>query len=165
MSCKAKQANLTPGSQVFGSFFAAQLATKQMLKQGTPGSIVLVASITAHVGLPGYRMAAYNTSKGGVFMLSKALATELAPFNIRVNTISPAFTDTAQTKTARDANPDVAGLMWSQPPLGRIGEADEMSGAVVYLLSDASTYTTGTDIAITGGIHVGRHTDYAMFRS
>lgn len=149
---------------VFGTFFAAQLAAKQFLKQGTKGSIVMVASITAHVGLPGYRMSAYNASKGGVFMLSKALATELAPFGIRVNTISPAFTDTAQTRVAREANPSVAGLMWSQPPMGRIGEADEMTAAVIYLLSDNSTYTTGCDIAITGGIHVGRATDYSMFR-
>ena len=95
-------------------------------------------------------------------MLSKALATELAPKGIRVNTISPAFTDTAQTRAAREANPDVAGLMWSQPPMGRIGEADEMTGAVLYLLSDASSYTTGADILVSGGIHVGRATDYEM---
>ena len=133
-----------------------------MQKQGTPGSLVLVASITAHVGLPSYRMAAYNTSKGGVFMLSKALATELAPFGIRCNTISPAFTDTAQTRVVREADPENAGVMWSQPPIGRIGEADEMTAAVIYLLSNASTYTTGADIAITGGIHVGRGTDYSM---
>ena len=148
--------------QVFGSFYAAQLAVKQMQKQKTQGSIVLVASITAHVGLPSYRMASYNASKGGVFMLSKALATELAPFGIRCNTISPAFTDTAQTQVVRNADPANAGVMWSQPPLGRIGEADEMTAAVIYLLSDASSYTTGADIAITGGIHVGRRTDYSM---
>ncbi|KAK5315643.1 hypothetical protein LTR70_006634 [Exophiala xenobiotica] len=131
---------------VFGSFYAAQLAVKQMQKQKTKGS----------------RMASYNASKGGVFMLSKALATELAPFGIRCNTISPAFTDTAQTQVVRNADPTNAGVMWSQPPLGRIGEADEMTAAVIYLLSDASSYTTGADIAITGGIHVGRKTDYAM---
>ena len=85
-----------------------------MQKQGTPGSLVLVASIIAHVGLPSYRMSAYNASKGAVFMLSKALATELAPFGIRCNTISPAFTDTAQTRVVREADPINAGVMWSQ---------------------------------------------------
>ena len=106
--------------QVFGTFFAAQLTAKQILKQRTKGSIVLVASITAHVGLPNFRMSAYNTSKGGVLMLSKALATELAPKGIRVNTISPAFIDTAQTRAVRDAAPEKADVMWEQPPLGRI---------------------------------------------
>ena len=94
-------------------------------------------------------------------MLSKALATELAPKGIRVNTISPAFIDTAQTRAVRDAAPEKADVMWEQPPLGRIGEADELTGAVIYLLSDASTYTTGADILCSGGIHVGRLTDYS----
>jgi sorbose reductase len=151
---------LTNYSKVFGTFFAAQLAVKQIQKQGTKGSIVLVASITAHVGLPNFRMASYNASKGGVLMLSKALASELAPQGIRVNTISPAFIDTYQTRVVRDAAPEKASVMWSQPPLGRIGEADELTGAIIYLLSDASTYTTGADIICSGGIHVGRLTDY-----
>lgn len=64
-----------------GSFVSAQLAVRQMQKQGTPGSVVLIASITAHVNLPGYRMAGYNMSKGGIKMLSQALSAVSQPCN------------------------------------------------------------------------------------
>lgn len=144
-----------------GSFFAAQHAVNQMQKQGTPGSVVFIASITAHVNLPGFRMGGYNMSKGGVKMISQALSAELAPKGIRVNSISPAFIATNQTKVVRDAAPKAIGdLMDTSPPMLRIGEASEVSPAVIYLLSDASAYTTGADILITGGIHTGRGGDY-----
>lgn len=146
-----------------GSFFTAQLAAQQFLKQKTAGSIILMSSICAHVGLPGYRMGAYNASKGGVQMMSKALATELAPQGIRVNAIAPAFTETEMTKVARDANPQAADLMNTAPPLERIGTPNDIMGAAIYLLSDASSYTTGTEILVTGGIHLGRATDYAAY--
>lgn len=96
-------------------------------------------------------------------MVSKALSAELAPSGIRVNSISPAFIETNQTKTARDHTTAAAGdLMNTAPPLGRIGRAEECSGAAIYLLSDASSYTTGADILISGGIHTGRGGDYDM---
>lgn len=143
--------------QVLGTFFATQLASKQMIKQGTGGSIVLIASITAHVALPGFRMAAYNASKGGVHMMSKALAVELAPKGIRVNSISPGFIDSEQTKVARDGNPSLPkNIMDSAPPAKRIGTQEDVAGAAVYLLSDAASYTCGADIAVTGALHLGR---------
>lgn len=146
--------------QVMGTFFSAQNAVKQIQKQKGQGSIVLVSSICAHSGLPGYRMAGYNASKGGVRMLTSALATELAGKGIRVNSIAPgmphfhrcisavntaansaqAFTETEQTSTVRDANPAAAGFMWSAPPLKRIGQPSDIVGAVIYLLSDAAAY-------------------------
>ncbi|KAI1848451.1 hypothetical protein JX265_008767 [Neoarthrinium moseri] len=141
---------------VRGTFFITQLATKQMLKQGTGGSIVLIASQSAHIGLPGYRMAAYNASKGGVLMLSKALAVELAPHNIRVNTISPGFVDSEMTKKVRDMKSQREGeQMWMAPPMQRLSTQNDLTGAVVYLLSDAARFTTAADIPITGGLHVG----------
>lgn len=146
-----------------GTFRSAQLAVKQMQLQRTSGSIVMIASITSHVNLPGYRMDGYNMSKGGVKMLSQALSAELAPFNIRVNSISPAFIQTNQTQIIRDVAPKAVGdLMDTAPPMRRIGQADEVSPAVVYLLSDASAYTTGADILITGGIHTGRGGGYEI---
>jgi sorbose reductase len=92
-------------------------------------------------------------------MLSLALSTELAPLKIRVNSISPGFIDTEQTKVVRNSNAKIADLMYNAPPLKRIGSTDDLTGSVVYLLSDAAGYTTGTDIAITGGLHVGRQID------
>lgn len=148
---------------VLGSFFTAQMAAAEMQKHGHQGSIVLIASITAHVGLPGYRMSAYNASKGGIKMLTNALATELGPKGIRVNSISPGFIETSQTRVAREANPEAAGLMYTIPPLKRIGTPNDIVGAAIYLLSDASAYTTGADILITGGIHAGRSTDYEAY--
>lgn len=144
-----------------GSFFAAQMAVKQMQKQKTHGSVVMIASITSHVNLPGYRMAGYNMSKGGVRMVAKALSGELASSGIRVNSISPAFIETNQTRTAREHTTAAVGaLMDTAPPLLRIGQADEVSPAAVFLLSDASSYITGADILISGGIHTARGGDY-----
>lgn len=128
-----------------------------MQKQGTPGSVVFIASITAHVNLPGYRMAGYNVSKGGVKMLSKVLSAELAPNGIRVNSISPAFIETNQTRGAREHTTKACGdLMQTAPPLGRIGQPDEVSPAAIFFLSDAAAYVTGADILVSGGIHTGR---------
>ncbi|KAH8707118.1 short chain dehydrogenase [Phaeosphaeriaceae sp. PMI808] len=144
---------------VTGTYFSTQLFAEQVEKQGTGGSAVLIASITSHTVLPSHRMSAYSASKGAVRMLSLALSTELAPLGIRVNSVSPGFIDTEQTKFVRDSNAKIADLMFNAPPLKRIGTTDDLVGSVVYLLSDASSYTTGTDIAITGGLHVGRQID------
>ncbi|KAE8371643.1 NAD(P)-binding protein [Aspergillus bertholletiae] len=142
---------------VLGTFFATQLVAKQLLKQETPGSIVQVASITAHGVLPKHRMSAYNASKGAVKVLTEALGVELAPHGIRVNSISPGFIDSYQTRVVRDLkSPEDSAIMDTAPPLARIGNFNDLTGAVIYLLSDASAYTVGADIAITGGLHVGR---------
>ncbi|KAH6954800.1 hypothetical protein DER45DRAFT_316018 [Fusarium avenaceum] len=141
---------------VRGTFFVAQLAARQMVKQGTGGSMVLLASQSAHIGLPGYRMAAYNASKGGILMLSKALAVELAPKNIRVNTISPGFVDSDMTRNVREHKSKREGeQMWMAPPNQRLSTQNDLTGAVIYLLSDAAKHTTAADIPITGGLHAG----------
>ncbi|KAH7245685.1 hypothetical protein BKA59DRAFT_501083 [Fusarium tricinctum] len=141
---------------VRGTFFVAQLAARQMIKQGTGGSMVLLASQSAHIGLPGYRMAAYNASKGGILMLSKALAVELAPNNIRVNTISPGFVDSDMTRNVREHKSKREGeQMWMAPPNQRLSTQNDLTGAVIYLLSDAAKHTTAADIPITGGLHAG----------
>ncbi|KAG8170317.1 hypothetical protein KVR01_001062 [Diaporthe batatas] len=123
---------------------------------GKGGSIVLIASQSSHIALPGYRMAAYNASKGGILMLSRALAVELAPHNIRVNTISPGFVDSDMTRNVREMKSKREGdQMWLAPPLQRLSTQNDLTGAVVYLLSDASRHTTAADIQITGGLHAG----------
>ncbi|RGP61376.1 sorbose reductase sou1 [Fusarium longipes] len=141
---------------VRGTFFVVQKAARQIIKQGTSGSFVLLASQSAHIGLPGYRMAAYNASKGGILMLSKALAVELAPKNIRVNTISPGFVDSDMTRNVREHKSKREGeQMWLAPPNQRLSTQNDLTGAVVYLLSDAARHTTAADIQITGGLHAG----------
>ncbi|RMD41168.1 hypothetical protein DV735_g3957, partial [Chaetothyriales sp. CBS 134920] len=141
---------------VRGTFFTAQLCAKQMIKQKTGGSMVLIASQSAHIALPGYRMAAYNASKGGVFMLAKVLAVELAPHGIRVNTISPGFVDSDMTRNVRASKSKREGeQMWLSPPNQRLSTQNDLTGAIIYLLSDAAKHTLAADIAITGGLHAG----------
>ncbi|KAG9657813.1 NAD(P)-binding protein, partial [Aureobasidium melanogenum] len=141
---------------VRGTFFIVQLVAKQIIKQGSKGSIVMIASQSSHIGLPGYRMAAYNASKGGVLMLSKALAVELAKHNIRVNTISPGFVDSDMTRNVRASKSKREGdQMWLAPPLRQLSTQNDLTAAIIYLLSDGSRHTTAADIQITGGLHAG----------
>lgn len=120
-----------------------------MLSQNRGGGIVLIASQPSHIALPGYRMAAYNASKGGVLMLSKTLAVELAPHSIRVNTISPGFVDSWVTRSVRASKSRREGgrdQMWLALPNQRLSTQNDLTGAVVYLLSDASRHIMAADI-------------------
>lgn len=141
---------------VEGTFFASQLATKQMIQQGTGGSIVMIASVCASVAVPGHRLSIYHASKGAVKTLSKTLAVELAPHGIRTNSISPGYIETDMTRALRVQRPHLVDLMHNAPPMKRIGNRNDLTPAIVYLLSDASSYTTGTNIHITGGLQSGR---------
>lgn len=142
--------------QVRGTFFTVQLVAKELIKQNKPGSILLLASQSAHIALPGYRMAAYNASKGAIAMLTKVLGVELAPKGIRVNSISPGFVDSEMTRKVRELKSKREGeQMWLAPPNQRLSTQNDLTGAAVYLLSDASRHTTAADIPITGGLHAG----------
>lgn len=142
--------------QVLGTFFCAQLAAKAIREQGTGGSLVLIASIASHMAIPLQRLTMYGATKGAVRVLMTQLAVELAPWNIRVNTISPGFIRTDMTELCAVQQPELYSVFSSAPPLGRIGEPSDIAGAVNYLLSDAASYTTGADISITGGLIGGR---------
>lgn len=126
-----------------------------MLKQKTGGSIVLIASISGSCATPGHKLSAYNASKGAVKMLGTALSVELGPDNIRVNSVSPGYTDTEMLTPLKEKYPARIRLMNTAPPIKRIGNRNDLTPAVVYLLSNASGYTTGTDIVISGGLHAG----------
>lgn len=94
-----------------GTFFSVQLGVKQMLKQGTPGSIVLIASISAYRATPGHKLSGYNASKGAVLNFGRCLAVELAPNNIRVNSISPSYTESDMTRNLRQQYPHLVDIM------------------------------------------------------
>jgi NAD(P)-dependent dehydrogenase (short-subunit alcohol dehydrogenase family) len=88
----------------------------------------------------------YNASKAGVIMLTKSLAAEWAPYKVRVNSISPGYIATEMTKKATDWIP-----AWvAATPMKRMGSPEELQGAVLYLASDASSFTTGSDVVIDG---------------
>ncbi|KAK4899875.1 hypothetical protein LTR28_001469, partial [Elasticomyces elasticus] len=126
-----------------GTFFAAQLAAKQMVKQKTPGSIVMIASIAAHHAVPSQHLSGYSCSKGAVHALMQQLAVELAPMQIRVNSVSPGYIFTDMTAGLGVQYPEIVALFESEPPMKRMGDRCDLKTPVVHLLSDAAAYTTG----------------------
>jgi NAD(P)-dependent dehydrogenase (short-subunit alcohol dehydrogenase family) len=114
----------------------------------TRGSIINVGSIQSFVALP--NSAAYTTSKGGVRLLTKALAIELGAMGIRVNAIGPGFTATPLNADARQ-NPDYMANFTGRIPLGRIGTPEDIALPVVFLASDMARYITGVTLPVDGG--------------
>jgi hypothetical protein len=119
-----------------------------MVSQQTSGSILLISSVASrHIFFPLYQ-SAYAVSKAGVLQLTTALAAEWAQYGIRVNSISPGFMRTTMT-SSEGGKPAVQSWL-GRTPLGRSGEPVELTGAVVYLCSDAGRYVTGTDLYVDG---------------
>lgn len=139
-----------------GTFFSAQLAAKQMISQKRPGSIVLISSITAHHSASNQPVSAYAATKGAVKSLMLALAVELAPHEIRVNSISPGHIFTDMLASLGIKNPELVQRFEGDPPLKRMGNRLDLKLPVVHLLSDGGAYTTGSDLLITGGLHLER---------
>ncbi|KAK8121622.1 Short-chain dehydrogenase/reductase SDR [Apiospora sp. TS-2023a] len=137
------------GVNTTGVFLCAQAAAKQMVKQGTGGSMTFIASISAHrVNYPQPQVA-YNVSKAGVLALVKSLAAEWAVHGVRVNSISPGYMDTILNE---GVGLDAAKNIWlSRNPMRRMGQPDELTGAVVLLTSRAGSYINGADLLVDGG--------------
>ncbi len=130
------------------AFFVAQEVAKGMIEAGRGGSIIHTSSQMAHVG--GIDRAVYCGSKFGIEGVTKASAIELAAHNIRVNTIAPTFIRTPMTQSTFD-NPERVKWLEEKIKLGRVGEIEDIMGAVLFLASDASALVTGTSILIDGG--------------
>lgn len=140
----------TFGINVRGVFFTVQKALPLMLRGGT---VVLVASNLHLKGYPAH--STYAASKAAVRSFARSWATELLDRNIRVNTLSPGSIDTSimdgrfKTKTEAD---ELRDYVEKTTPLGRVGRADEMASAILYLSSDESSYSTGIDLVADGGL-------------
>ncbi len=133
-----------------GMFICAQAAGRSMIAR-KKGSIILIGSMSGSIVNYPQKQSAYNTSKAGVIMLAKSLATEWAPYGVRVNSISPGYFRTAMTAKVVADDPEM-GAMWdARTPVGRMGNPPELRGLTVYLASDASSYMTGSDVIIDGG--------------
>ena len=129
-------------------FRTMQSQIKAMLATGG-GNIVNIGSVTSVIGVP--NMAAYCASRHAVVGLSKSAALDYAKRNIRVNVVAPGPVMTAQLKAGAAATPEGAAMMASYIPMGRIGEPEEISGAVVFLASDAASFITGAYLPVDGG--------------
>jgi NAD(P)-dependent dehydrogenase (short-subunit alcohol dehydrogenase family) len=114
------------------------------------GAIVNVSSVAGMVGMR--RCTAYSASKGGVRLMTKALALECAPDAIRVNSVHPGVVETDIQKVARaDASGDSVAIA-AAVPLGRTAQAHELGAAIAFLLSDDASYITGTELVVDGGL-------------
>ncbi|PYI33584.1 putative lung carbonyl reductase [Aspergillus indologenus CBS 114.80] len=137
------------GVNVLGVHMTAQRAARQMIANGTQkGSIVLVASMASHIAVRSQLCSAYCGSKGAVRAMCPAIAKELAQYNIRVNSISPGYVRTEMTA----AFPHLVEEWKRDAMNGRLAEPEDIMGACVFLASDASSYMTGSDIVVDGGV-------------
>jgi len=132
-----------------GLFFLSQ-AVAAVMKSHGGGRIINVASMDGF--RPEANIGTYAISKAGVIMVSKVMALELARYNIRVNTIAPGNVHTRLGDSRFLAMPEYEAEMVKRTPLRRIGEPDDMVGAMIYLASDASSFVTGECIIVGGGI-------------
>jgi len=129
-----------------GTFHCAKAVGAHFKERGT-GSFVITASMSGHIANFPQEQTSYNVAKAGCIHMARSLANEWRDF-ARVNSISPGYIDTGLSDFVDIKTQD---LWKSMIPMGRNGDAKELKGAYVYLVSDASTYTTGADIVIDGG--------------
>jgi NAD(P)-dependent dehydrogenase (short-subunit alcohol dehydrogenase family) len=130
------------------AFFVAQAVARRMAEAGKPGSIIHISSQMGHVG--GAKRTVYCLSKHGIEGLTKAMAIDLAPHGIRVNSIGPTFIDTPLTRpfwNDKAFHDEVVERI----KLGRLGTVEDLMGAVVFLASDAAALVTGTSLVVDGG--------------
>ncbi|KAI1378676.1 NAD(P)-binding protein [Hypoxylon crocopeplum] len=146
-----EDANRMLGINVTGVLMTAQAVAKHMYQNDTPGSIVLIASMSGTIANRGLICPVYNASKAAVIQLGRNLAAEWGIKNIRVNTISPGYIVTEMVQKLFERFPDRAVEWPKQNMLNKLSKPEDYRGAAVFLLSDASRFMTGADLRIDGG--------------
>jgi NAD(P)-dependent dehydrogenase (short-subunit alcohol dehydrogenase family) len=131
-----------------GVFLCCQAAAA-LMKPQKKGSIINIASMSGSIANYPQKQAHYNAAKAGVILLTKCLAVEWVDYGIRVNSISPGYTRTEMT--VKLSAPEMIAQWESMIPMRRMADPQELAGAAIYLASDASSYTTGSDIIVDGG--------------
>jgi len=131
-----------------GAYFVTQAVAKGLIQNKKPGSLINISSQMGHVG--GIDRAVYSASKHAVEGFTKAMAIEWGPYNIRVNTICPTFIRTPLTQSTFN-NSKHRRWIEEKIKLGRVGEVEDIMGAVVFLASDASAMVTGSALLVDGG--------------
>ena len=132
-----------------GAWLGCQAAAQQMVAQGEGGRIINVSSVHEDLAMP--TNAPYCATKGGVRMLMRTLAVELAPHKITVNNIAPGAIETPMDAPL-EQNPDEMKELLSEIPLGRMGKPEEVANLALFLASDDSSYVTGSTLFVDGGM-------------
>lgn len=140
--------NKTVDVNLRGYFFMSVAAGNMMKEQG--GGVILNTASVNGVR-PGDMQGIYSITKAAVISMTQSFAKECGPLNIRVNALLPGLTDT-KFASALTTNDKILKMALTQIPLGRVAQPDEMAGTVLYLVSDASSYTTGTTVVVDGGM-------------
>ncbi|KAF9566304.1 NAD(P)-binding protein [Agrocybe pediades] len=135
---------------VHGVFYTAREGAKYMIPQGG-GSIILISSMSANIVNQPQLQTPYNASKAAVKHMAASLAVEWAKQNVRVNSLSPGYMLTKLTQDILAKNQELKNTWEGLTPMGRLGKPEDLSGAIVFLASDASSFVTGTEIRVDGG--------------
>jgi NAD(P)-dependent dehydrogenase (short-subunit alcohol dehydrogenase family) len=131
------------------AFFMSQAVAAELRAHGLPGSIVSISSISGMNTAPFH--IAYGTAKAAIVAMTRTMAVELAPDDIRVNAVAPGVTETAASRTYTDDDPDRDRRAIA---MGRRGRPEEQAGAILFLLSDLSSYVTGQTLLVDGGLNL-----------
>ncbi|HKP73265.1 MAG TPA: SDR family oxidoreductase [Pyrinomonadaceae bacterium] len=134
---------------LFGCYVVSQVAVRQMVKQGAGGKLIFISSVHEDIPFPDYT--AYCASKGGVRMMMRNLAIELAPHKINVNNIAPGAIATPINKAVLE-DPEAKKNAVSEIPWGRFGRPEEVASVAVFLAGDESEYVTGSTYYVDGGL-------------
>ncbi|MEL6381979.1 MAG: glucose 1-dehydrogenase [Cyanobacteria bacterium J06626_18] len=144
-----KQFNAVLNVNLKGVFFATQALVQHLMETKRPGKIINISSV--HEELPFPNFAAYCASKGGLKMLTRNLAVELAPYDITINNVAPGAIETP-INTDLLNNPEKLNALLKNIPLGRLGQPNDVSGLVTFLASDDASYITGSTFFVDGGL-------------
>lgn len=139
---------------VRATFVLTQTASRLWMERGHPGCVLNLSSVSASFSQP--RQTHYAASKAAIERMSRNMALELAPHGIRVNCIAPGGPILSDYVKERMQLPEYATYATLRPPLGRLGEPEEVAQAALFLLSDESSYVTGTVLTVDGGLTLGR---------
>ncbi len=135
------------------SVFAISREVVKVMRNYGGGNIINISSMASQYGLP--KVIAYTASKGAIEAMTRAMAVELAQYNVRVNCIAPGFIKTKMSAKALDSDPERKNKVLSRTPMGILGEPSDIADAVYYFASSESKFVTGTILPVDGGNSIG----------